>query len=65
MDPEIDEALRRSAEFNAQHICVEADGNIVTLSGQVGSCHEQQEAERAAWAAPGVTHVENRIGVAP
>jgi osmotically-inducible protein OsmY len=62
---EIDEALRRSAEVDAQHIRVEADGTIVTLSGQVGSCHEKQEAERAAWAAPGVTHVENRIVVAP
>jgi osmotically-inducible protein OsmY len=62
---EIDEALRRSAEVDAQHIRVDADGTIVTLSGQVRSCYEKQEAERAAWAAPGVTRVENRIVVSP
>ena len=62
---EIDDALRRSAEVDAQHIRVGADGTIVTLSGQVRSCYEKQEAERAAWAAPGVTRVENRIVVAP
>jgi len=62
---EIDEALHRSAEVDAQHIRVEADGTIVTLSGHVRSCYEKQEAERAAWAAPGVTRVENRIVVAP
>jgi osmotically-inducible protein OsmY len=61
----IDEALRRSAEVDAQHIRVEADGTIVTLWGHVRSCYEKQEAERAAWAASGVTRVENRIVVAP
>lgn len=62
---DIDEALRRSAEVDAQHIRVEAVGTIVTLSGQVRSCYQKQEAERAAWAAPGVTRVENLMVVAP
>lgn len=62
---DIDEALRRSAEVDAQHIRVEAVGTIVTLSGQVRSCYEKQEAERAAWAAPGATRVENLLVVAP
>jgi hypothetical protein len=60
-----DAALRRSAEVDAQHVRVSVDGPIVTLSGHMRSCHEKQEAERAAWAAPGVTHVENLMVVAP
>lgn len=60
---DIDEALRRSAEVDAQHVRVSVEGSIVTLSGHVRSCHEKQEAERAAWAAAGVTRVENLMVV--
>ena len=62
---DIDDALRRSAEVDAQHVRVSVDGPIVTLSGHVHSCHEKQEAERAAWGAPGVTRVENLVVVTP
>jgi osmotically-inducible protein OsmY len=62
---DIDDALRRSAEVDAQQIHVRVDGSIVTLSGRVHSCHEKQESARAAWAAPGVTHVANLIVVMP
>jgi osmotically-inducible protein OsmY len=62
---EIDDALRRSAEVDAAHVRVSIDGSIVTLAGHVASWHEKQEAERAAWAAAGVTRVENLIVVAP
>ena len=62
---EIDDALRRSAEVDAAHVRVSIDGSTVTLEGHVGSWHEKQEAERAAWAAAGVTRVENLIVVAP
>jgi osmotically-inducible protein OsmY len=61
----IDDALRRSADVEAHRLSVSVDGSIVTLSGHVRSCHEKQEAERAAWAAPGVTRVENLIVVTP
>lgn len=40
---EIDDALRRSAEVDAQHVHVEADGTIVTLSGQVRSATKNRK----------------------
>jgi osmotically-inducible protein OsmY len=60
---DIDAALHRCADVDAQHVDVSVDGPIVTLSGQVSSFHEKQEAERAAWAAPGISRVENLIEV--
>ena len=59
----IEDALRRSAELDASRITVEANGAEVILRGTVKSWAERQEAERAAWAAPGVTRVENRITI--
>jgi osmotically-inducible protein OsmY len=59
----IDEAFRRSAEVDANRITVEANGSEVVLKGTVRSWAERQEAERVAWAAPGVTRVDNRITI--
>ncbi len=61
----IQEALRRSAEVDANRIQVETNGGEVTLKGTVRSWIERAEAERAAWAAPGVTAVDDRIVVSP
>jgi osmotically-inducible protein OsmY len=61
----IQDALRRSAEVDANRIEVEARGGEVVLKGTVRSWIEREEAERAAWAAPGVTKVEDRIVVSP
>jgi osmotically-inducible protein OsmY len=61
----IEEALRRAAEIDASRVTVEANGSEVILRGTVRSWAERQEAERAAWWAPGVTKVDNRIIVSP
>jgi osmotically-inducible protein OsmY len=61
----IQDAFKRNAEIDANRIAVEANGGEVVLKGTVRSWIEREEAERAAWAAPGVTKVEDRIVVSP
>ena len=59
----IEEALMRSAAVDAKHIEVQTKKGLVILRGTVRSLAERREAERAAWSAPGVTLVDDRLAV--
>jgi osmotically-inducible protein OsmY len=61
----IEAALKRSAEIDARRIDVSVAAGRVTLTGNVHSSAERDEARRAAWAAPGVTAVEDHMAVVP
>jgi osmotically-inducible protein OsmY len=60
----IEDALKRNAELEADAIRVTVSGGKVTLEGKVRAWRERNVAEQAAWAAPGVAVVEDRLTVA-
>jgi len=57
----IEAAFQRHANFDAKKVQVSAYGDKIILSGTVRSWAEREDAELAAWAAPGVSNVENNI----
>lgn len=59
----IESALRRNAELDARKIKVEARDSSITLSGEVRSWTERDDAINAAWSAPGVTNVVDHIRI--
>jgi len=59
----IQEAFKRSATIDSQKISVEAKDGRVVLKGTVRSWSERQDAEKAAYAAPGVALVDDFITV--
>jgi osmotically-inducible protein OsmY len=61
----IEGAFARRAQLDANQIRVESSDSKVILRGSVHSWDEKEQAEQAAWAAPGVTKVENNVMVIP
>jgi len=61
---QIEDALKRQAIREAQHITITVDGDTVTLRGAVHSWHERLAAQGVAWSAPGVRSVVNELHVA-
>lgn len=59
----IEEALQREALREAKQIAVDVQGSTVTLSGKVHSFAEMNDVKWAAWSAPGVTKIENRLHI--
>lgn len=59
----IEDALKRSAEVEADRIEVTVSGGNVTLKGGVTGWRERSAAERAAWSTPGVVSVINNLSV--
>ena len=60
----ISDALGRDAVLAAEAVSVQASrGGLAILSGTVSSWAAHDHAVAAAWSAPGVTQVEDRIRV--
>jgi len=61
----IEGAFARRAQLDANQIKVESTDNKVVLRGNVRSWQAKDQAEQAAWSAPGVSSVENNVVVTP
>ncbi len=57
----IEDAFKRHALLDAKGIEVKVDSSTVTLKGHVHTWQEHADAAHAAWAAPGVGNVDNRL----
>ena len=64
LEAAIKAAFDRNALLDSEKIEVEIYGTEVILSGKVDNHAEKDEAERVAWAAPGVSSVDNQITIA-
>ncbi len=59
----IKKAMKRDAKLDADNVSVEALNGTAILTGSVRSWAEHDTALSAAWAAPGVTKVDDRLTV--
>ena len=66
-DDQLHDAVKRrlgwEPDIKADNIAVLVTDSVVNLTGFANSYSETFAAERAAWAAPGVSHVESRLDV--
>jgi len=60
----IEDAFERDAEIESNHITVDVRGRKVILSGKVATWSQRRAAERAAWSAPGISTLEDRLTIA-
>jgi osmotically-inducible protein OsmY len=61
----IESAFQRHAHRDAKKIRVTVDDGVVTLEGEVPNWQEREDAQSAAWAAPGISRVDDRLIVKP
>jgi osmotically-inducible protein OsmY len=61
----INKAFERNAIIDDSRITVTSDGHTINLDGTVGSYAALQQAEDTAWAAPGVTEVDDHLVIEP
>jgi osmotically-inducible protein OsmY len=65
VEEDIRNAFKRSAKLDADNVAVETYPGRIVLTGYVSSWAEHDEALAAAWAAPGVSNVDDHIEVIP
>ena len=63
IEKKINEAFKRSATIDAVKITAEVTGSKAILRGKVRSFAEKEDAENAAWFAPGITSVDSKIEI--
>lgn len=59
----IEAAFKRSATIDSKKVNIDVIGSKVVLHGKVRSFAEKQDAENAAWAAPGVLTIDNQLEI--
>lgn len=65
VENKISAAFHRTATIDAERIAVEVAGKTAILRGKVRSYAEKEDAEDAAWSAPGISTVVNYLELVP
>jgi len=63
VEQSIKKAMERDAKLDANNVSVKTSNGTATLTGTVRSFSEHDSAVEAAWSAPGITSVQDRIDV--